>query len=392
MKKIDFWTPYIGNVGTIKATIHSAEAIKKYSKEDIEISLFKIHSEWENYEDSIKKTNLNIVNFNLKKYFKNLPKYGLMYRFTMIIIMLYSIPKLIKYFNQEKPDIVIAYLQGITPLIARKFSKYKPKIVLSIQGLPDFLAKKEVYNSYPFYKKIESKLRVWLWKKIYLKANTIIALTQKTTDELNKILNTDKVIYIPNPIVDEEEIIIKSKEKVEEQLFLGNDYILGIGRLSKQKDFATLIKAFKLVNQYYKDLKLIILGEGELREELEKLISDMELENKVILYGFVDNPYKYLKNAKIFVLSSLWEDQGHALVEATYLKIPCVSTKCPSGQEELLSYGKAGYLCNVGDDKEMADKILKALNNDNKNKGKLAYENSLKFTEKEFYSRIIKCL
>jgi len=246
MKKIDFWTPYIGNVGTIKATIHSAEAIKKYSKEDIEISLFKIHSEWENYEDSIKKTNLNIVNFNLKKYFKNLPKYGLMYRFTMIIIMLYSIPKLIKYFNQEKPDIVIAYLQGITPLIARKFSKYKPKIVLSIQGLPDFLAKKEVYNSYPFYKKIESKLRVWLWKKIYLKANTIIALTQKTTDELNKILNTDKVIYIPNPIVDEEEIIIKSKEKVEEQLFLGNDYILGIGRLSKQKDFATFILSYPI--------------------------------------------------------------------------------------------------------------------------------------------------
>jgi hypothetical protein len=74
MKKIDFWTPYIGNVGTIKATINSAEAIKKYSNEEVQINLFKIYSEWEGYEKNISDSRLNIVDFELKKYFKRLFK------------------------------------------------------------------------------------------------------------------------------------------------------------------------------------------------------------------------------------------------------------------------------------------------------------------------------
>lgn len=70
----------------------------------------------------------------------------------MLLMMFYSIPKLIKYFNNEKPELVFGYLQGITPLIARYFSKHKPKIIVSIQGLPSFLASKEVYEKYPIWK------------------------------------------------------------------------------------------------------------------------------------------------------------------------------------------------------------------------------------------------
>ena len=105
MKKIDFWTPYIGNVGTI----NSAEAIKKYSNEEVQINLFKIYSEWEGYEKNISDSRLNIVDFELKKYFKRLPKYGFLYRFSMILIMFYSIPKLVKYFDKNKPDMRIEW-------------------------------------------------------------------------------------------------------------------------------------------------------------------------------------------------------------------------------------------------------------------------------------------
>lgn len=389
MKKICFWTPYIGNVGTIKATIHSAEAIKKYSDADIAIDLFKIHSEWEGYEQSIEKAELNVVDFNLKKYFRNLPKYGIFSRVTMILIMFYSIPKLISYFNKKKPEVIFSYLQGITPILARIFAKHKPKIIVSIQGLPSFFANKEIYDAYPLWKKVEAKLRIIIWKKLYLKADKILTLTESTQRQMINLLisDSDKILYIPNPIVDEV-IMNKSMEEIEDKLFLDNEYILGIGRLTPQKDFRTLINAFKIIVETNKDLKLIILGEGEQKDELQSLINSSKLENNVILYGFVSNPYKYLKNAKLFILSSLWEDQGHTLVEATYLKVSVVSTKSPSGQEELLSYGKAGYLCDVSNEKDMANKMAEALVKSNSEKIDLAYQNSLKFTDKVFYENL----
>lgn len=389
MKKICFWTPYIGNVGTIKATIHSAKAIKKYSDEEVEINLFKIHSEWDGYESSISNAKLNIIDFNLKKYFKSLPKYGIFSRLTMLLIMFYSIPKLIKYFNDEKPDVVFSYLQGITPIIAKIFAKHKPRIILSIQGLPSFFANKDIYNSYPLWKKIEAKLRIIIWKKLYLKADNILTLTESTQKKMIDLLNSDntKILYIPNPIVDNV-IVNKSLEKIEDKFFRENEYVLGIGRLTPQKDFNTLIKAFKIVVATNKSLKLVILGEGEQKEELSALIKSYNLDNSAILYGFVSNPYKYLKNAKLFVLSSLWEDQGHTLVEATYLKVPVLSTKCPSGQVELLSYGEAGYLCEISNEKDIANKIIEALENMDREKVELAYQNSLKFTDKVFYENL----
>lgn len=392
MKKIDFWTPYIGNVGTIKATINSAAAIKKYSKEYIEINLFKIHREWEGYENDIKNKNLKIIDFGLKKYFNNIPKYGFLYRISMFVIMIYSIPKLVKHFNEAKPDVIMAYLQGMTPLLARMFSTHKPKIILSIQGLPDFLVNGEIYDKYPLYKKIESKIRNKLWKILYLKADFIITLTTKTQNELSIFLNEkEKILFISNPVINDT-VEHLSNEQIQDELFLQKDFILGIGRYTKQKDFYTLIKAFKRVSLKYPNINLVLLGEGEERENLQKLIYDLELTNNVFLYGFVNNPYKYLKQTKLFVLSSLWEDPGHVLMEAAYLKTPIVATNCPNDVDLFLSYGKAGYLCQLSNEKDMAVKIIEAFSSSNKTeKIDLAYQNSLMFTEKTFYERIVKC-
>ncbi len=389
--KIDFWTPYFGNVGTIKATINSADAIKKYSKDRIDINLIKIHSEWEGYENIISSKNINIINFNLKKYVKKLPKHNFLYRISMLLIMFYSIPKLINHFNKNKTDVVIASLQGVTPLIARLMSFHKPKIILSIQGLPSFLATKEVYNTYPFYKKIESKLRVYIWKSLYTKADKIVALTQKTRDDLIKVLDCDneKVIYIPNPVIDDE-INTKSLEDLDDDFFLKNDVLLGIGRLTKQKDFITLIKAFSIIKKVKKKLKLVILGEGEEKGDIEDLILSLNLENEILLYGFVSNPYKYLRKSKLLILSSLWEDPGHVLMEAAYLNISIVATNCPNDVDIFLSKGKAGHLCEIGNEIDMANKIIMSLKNDNTNKIKLAHTNSLSFTSKVFFEQIIK--
>jgi len=103
------------------------------------------------------------------------------------------------------------------------------------------------------------------------------------------------------------------------------------------------------------------LGEGDERPKLEALIKERELEEAVALPGFVDNPYKYMKHAAVFVLSSQWEGFGNVLVEAMALGTPVVSTDCPSGPAEILENGKWGVLVPVGDIQQLAKGILSAL-------------------------------
>ena len=136
--------------------------------------------------------------------------------------------------------------------------------------------------------------------------------------------------------------------------------ILGVGRLTQAKDFPTLIRAFALVRKK-RAARLMILGEGEERPKLEALVRELGLEREVTLPGFVDNPYKYMKRAAVFVLSSKWEGFGNVLVEAMALGTPVVSTDCPSGPAEILENGRWGRLVPVGDVYALAEAIIETL-------------------------------
>jgi glycosyltransferase involved in cell wall biosynthesis len=107
--------------------------------------------------------------------------------------------------------------------------------------------------------------------------------------------------------------------------------------------------------------RLIILGEGEERPSLEKLIATLGLQDSVALPGFVPNPYAYMRNAALFVLSSLWEGLPTVLIEAMAVGVPVVSTDCPSGPFEILKGGKLGPLVPVGDLSALATAILQVL-------------------------------
>jgi glycosyltransferase involved in cell wall biosynthesis len=135
--------------------------------------------------------------------------------------------------------------------------------------------------------------------------------------------------------------------------------ILGVGRLTPAKDFPTLLRAFARVRQV-RAVRLVILGEGELRGTLEALVRDLGLEDSVSLPGFVQNPYAYMARAKLFVLSSAWEGFGSALVEAMACGLPVVSTDC-GGPSEILEGGMYGRLVPVGDPQALAEAILTAL-------------------------------
>ncbi len=122
--------------------------------------------------------------------------------------------------------------------------------------------------------------------------------------------------------------------------------VLGVGRLTEQKDFPTLLRAFAEVATR-RDARLIILGEGQLRETLLEQAQQLGIADKVAFPGFTDNPWAWMHRAAVFVLSSRWEGSPNTLTEALALGTPVVSTDCPSGPRELLSGGEH---CPAGPD------------------------------------------
>lgn len=136
--------------------------------------------------------------------------------------------------------------------------------------------------------------------------------------------------------------------------------VVAVGRLHRQKGFDVLIRAFARVRQSTA-CKLLILGEGDLRQELEQLINRQGLAEDVQLPGFQENPYSYMAHSSAFVLSSRYEGFGNVLVEALALGTPVVSTRCPVGPEEILEDGKTGNLVPPEDESALAAAVLRVL-------------------------------
>jgi glycosyltransferase involved in cell wall biosynthesis len=137
---------------------------------------------------------------------------------------------------------------------------------------------------------------------------------------------------------------------------------IAIGRMVPQKNFSLLIDSFSLVNKEV-DSKLIILGEGPLRPDLEKQIVALGLSKNIFLEGFVSNPYQYIANADVFVLTSLWEGFGNVLVESLSFGLQVVSTDCNSGPSEVLENGKYGFISTTFHKFEIARLMIEAANN-----------------------------
>lgn len=393
--KIIYWAPYMGKVGTIKAVINSARAMKQFGNN--EVYIIKAYSEWEGCEDEIRNIGANVIDFKLKKIFPKLPEHNLGFRISMIVIMLFSLSKLIKVYNSHKPDIVIANLLILPALIAKMFARNKPVFIVSMQGYPKFLENSLEYG-YSHYKKYENMIRKFLWQTFYKKADLFVAMSEKTKKLVCRELgiNENRIGLIPNPIIDET-IVERSKDVIDHEWYKNKlrPIIIGVGRLTEQKNFRTLIRAFSLVMEKI-DARLVLLGEGEDRSMLEDLVRDLRLEDHVWMPGFVDNPYNYMARSDVFVLSSLWEDPGHVIIEAAFLEVPIVSTDCPNGPAELLGFGKGGYLCNMRDHKAMAEQIIFILKNRDcaEVKDKVIYSRQMSenYSPKSHYGKLIRLM
>ncbi|MCY4489744.1 MAG: glycosyltransferase [Deltaproteobacteria bacterium] len=140
----------------------------------------------------------------------------------------------------------------------------------------------------------------------------------------------------------------------------GPPVILSAGRLSAQKDYPTLIKAFSRVAEE-RPCRLIILGEGRRRRRLERLLKNLGLTDRASLPGWVDNPFAFMSRAALFVLSSRYEGLPGVLIQALACGSPCVSTDCPTGPAEILRGGELGPLVPVGDPLPLAEAMTSVL-------------------------------
>ena len=272
-------------------------------------------------------------------------------RFTYILIFFLSVFKLNKILKKNKPDYLIVHLITFIPLFLLIFNKYKTKFILRISGYPKL-----------------NFLRKQFWKLINNKIFLVTTPTKSTLKSLvnEKVFSSNKISYLPDPILKIKEIQIKKKENnVNEKELSKKNSLIAIGRLSKQKNFSFLIEAFYEIQKKYETLNLFILGEGEDRKKLEKKISDLNLSKKIFLVGYKKNIYDYLKNSKIFVLSSLWEDPGFVILEAGYLNKIIFSSDCPNGPIEILNEGKSGFLYKSNSIKSFVENFGKLINCDN---------------------------
>jgi len=275
--------------------------------------------------------------------------------------VLTSLPKLVGYLRRERPAVMLSALHhaNVVAIIARK-----------VAGVPCRLLVSERSNysmTLQNAKTAWQRLVMGMVRATYPKADGVIAVSNGVAEDLkrNIPLPADFVHVIYNPVVTE--ALLAAKDEIPDHPWLCNDdfqVIMSVGRLSPEKEYAQLIQSFALIRAH-RPVKLIILGEGDLRADLELLVSKLGLEGEVDLPGFKGNPFSFLRMAKVFVLCSKWEGLPNALIQAMACGTPVVSTDCPSGPGEILENGLWGRLVPVGDVDALAAAIVSTLDETN---------------------------
>jgi len=228
---------------------------------------------------------------------------------------------------------------------------------------------------------LEGSIYKKLIKLLFKKSKKIISVSQGTANDLikNFKVKKEKVKVIYNPI-DVKKIENLAKKSVGEkyQKIFKYPVIINIGRLTEQKGQEHLIEAFKRTKKDIKNLKLIILGEGELEKNLKELTGNLGLEKDIYFLGWQKNPFKFLSRSKLFVFSSLWEGLGISILEAMACGVPVISTDCNSGPREILApntffakkakdieFAEYGILVPPQKEEKLSQAITKTLQDEN---------------------------
>ncbi len=297
------------------------------------------------------KYEISLVLFEKKGvYLSSIPNYVKIYslkkksRYSVIKLIV----RLTKLFRRIKPDTALSFMEyaDLIAIYAKLLSLHKFNVIISIHN---YLSSDLLYDRY-------RSIKSFLCRNTFKYADNVIVPSQGLKYDLteNYKLSSEKIKVIYNPL-DLKEITNLKKAAFMNDKF--SKYIIACGRLTKQKDYPHLLKAYSLI---YKNIeeKLVILGEGEDEEKLNQLVKKLGIQGMVFFLGFQKNPYKFMKNATIFVLSSLWEGFAIVIAEAMACAVPVISTDCPSGPGEIITNGENGILVTPGNEKDLADAML----------------------------------
>ncbi|MGJ3236252.1 glycosyltransferase [Marivirga sp.] len=245
---------------------------------------------------------------------------------------------LFKYLRKNKPEKVISFSLGLNLLLVSQF--YNQSYLTIDANI--FIYTRKLYRRY-LQKYIALSPFV---KKIIVPSEGLLNACHEY------FISKDKLVQIDNPI-DVDEILLLRDESIDDYPILDeNKFIVSAGRLSSSKGFYQLIEKFDdCISD--KSIKLVILGEGEQRKSLEKLIKERDLEDKVILAGFQKNPYKFISKSKYFILNSTHESFGNVIIEAFACGVPVVSNDCDFGPRHIIKSEYNGLLYNNKNDVEI---------------------------------------
>lgn len=266
-----------------------------------------------------------------------------------------SLPGLVRYLRRERPQALLATLNhaSVVALLARALARTRTRVVVRESNML-------FPNPASSLKGRSLRLSV---RALYPLADAFIAVSQGVAADLVRFAGVDpaEVRTVYNPVVSAE-LLARAQETPPHPFFAPGEppVVLGVGRLGVQKDFPTLIRAFAEAASAT-PARLVILGEGEKRSELEALVRDLGLAARVSLPGFADNPFAYMARADTFVLSSRFEGLPGALIQAMACGCKVVSTDCPSGPAEILRGGALAPLVPVGDVPALAAAISASL-------------------------------
>lgn len=253
------------------------------------------------------------------------------------------------YVSHEKPDCIVPVLprDHIATLWSKSLASNFPPIIPTM-------------HSVLRHEKHKTKRR---YRLLLDRCEHIVAVSEGVRDDVIAVtgIPRDRISTIYNPVVTPGMDALQ--REVPDHPWMtdsGPPIVLSAGRLTHEKDYPTLLRAFHDVSKT-RTLRLIILGEGEQRRQLEALVRDLGIQDSVSLPGWACNPFSFMSRASLFVLSSRYEGLPGVLIEALACGCPCVSTDCPHGPSEILVGGRTGPLVAVGDHVALADAMRATL-------------------------------
>ena len=259
-----------------------------------------------------------------------------------------------------EPEIVVSFLfyANIITVLAKILSFFRQfKVIICEHSYtPIYLPKSRF-----------AVIKKFLLKFTYSKADLIIVVSDSIKKALVTIFHIpeSKIKRIYNPFYLEEIERLAKKDIKLDIFYEKNKILISIGRLIYSKRFDRLLRVFTEIKKKMRNVYLIILGKGKLEKELQSLAEELNIDKFVYFVGFQKNPYVWLSKADVFVLTSDYEGLPNVIIEAMACGVPVVSTDCPSGPNEIITNGKNGILVPPGDEKALAEAIMKVLQDDN---------------------------